>query len=65
MMEDAVSCNSRGLLELSENHTRKRREKVEVFQEVIRRLRESNDEEVNQPGFQDELWAHFTKLPLR
>ncbi|XP_055811579.1 serine/threonine-protein kinase STY46-like isoform X2 [Solanum dulcamara] len=65
MMEEAVSCSSRGLLELSQNHTRKRREKVEVFQEVIRRLRESNDEEANQPGFEDELWAHFTKLPLR
>jgi len=32
---------------------------------VIRRFRESNDEEANQPGFEDELWAHFTKLPLR
>ncbi|XP_049398465.1 serine/threonine-protein kinase STY46-like [Solanum stenotomum] len=65
MMEDSVSCSSKGLLELSQNRTRKRREKVEVFQEVIQRLRESNDEEVNQPGFEDELWAHFTKLPLR
>ncbi|KAM3199767.1 serine/threonine-protein kinase STY46 isoform X1 [Capsicum annuum] len=65
MMEDAVSCSSRGFSELSRNHTRKRREKVEVFQEVLRRLRELNDEEVNQPGFEDELWAHFTKLPLR
>ncbi|KAG5573567.1 hypothetical protein H5410_063333 [Solanum commersonii] len=64
-MEDSVSCNSKGLLVLSQNSTRKRREKVEVFQEVIRRLRESNDEEANQPGFEDELWAHFTKLPLR
>lgn len=65
MMEDSVSCSSGGLLELPQNRTRKRREKVEVFQEVIRRLRESNDEESNQPGFEDELWAHFTKLPLR
>ncbi|CAN4095470.1 unnamed protein product [Withania somnifera] len=64
-MEDAVSCSSRGLSELSRNHTRKRREKIEVFQQVLRRLRESNDEEANQPGFEDELWAHFTKLPLR
>ncbi|XP_060173520.1 serine/threonine-protein kinase STY46-like isoform X2 [Lycium barbarum] len=65
MMEDAVSCSSRGLLELSQSRTRRRREKVEVFQEVLRRLKESNDEEMNQPGFEDELWAHFTKLPLR
>ncbi|XP_015060680.1 serine/threonine-protein kinase STY46-like isoform X1 [Solanum pennellii] len=65
MMEDSLSCSSIGLLELPQNRTRKRREKVEVFQEVIRRLRESNDEESNQPGFADELWAHFTKLPLR
>ncbi|XP_059287453.1 serine/threonine-protein kinase STY46-like isoform X1 [Lycium ferocissimum] len=65
MMEDAVSCSSRGLLELSQSRTRRRREKVEVFQEVLRRLRELNNEEANQPGFEDELWAHFTKLPLR
>ncbi|CAN4105238.1 unnamed protein product [Withania somnifera] len=64
-MDDAVSCSSRGFSELSWNHTRKRREKVEVFQEVLRILRESTDEEANQPGFEDELWAHFTKLPLR
>ncbi|KAJ8539586.1 hypothetical protein K7X08_013838 [Anisodus acutangulus] len=65
-MEDAVSSSSKGLLELSQSLTRKkRREKVEVFQDVLRRLRESNDEEANQPGFEDELWAHFTKLPLR
>ncbi|KAK4354770.1 hypothetical protein RND71_026964 [Anisodus tanguticus] len=66
MMEDAVSSSSKGLLELSQSLTRKkRREKVDVFQDVLRRLRESNDEEANQPGFEDELWAHFTKLPLR
>ncbi|XP_019243225.1 PREDICTED: serine/threonine-protein kinase STY46-like isoform X2 [Nicotiana attenuata] len=66
MMEDAVSFSSRGLPESSQSRiTRKRREKVEIFQEVLRRLRESNDEEANQPDFEDELWAHFTKLPLR
>ncbi|XP_009776329.1 serine/threonine-protein kinase STY46-like isoform X2 [Nicotiana tabacum] len=66
MMEDAASFSSRGLSESSQSRiARKRREKVEVFQEVLRRLRESNDEEANQPDFEDELWAHFTKLPLR
>ncbi|XP_009624105.1 serine/threonine-protein kinase STY46-like [Nicotiana tabacum] len=65
-MEDAVSFSSRGLSESPQSRiTRKRREKVEVFQEVLRRLRESNDEDTNQPDFEDELWAHFTKLPLR
>lgn len=45
--------------------SRKRRPKVEVYQEVIRRLRESNCEEASEPGFEDQLWSHFTRLPLR
>ncbi|GER39964.1 protein kinase [Striga asiatica] len=45
--------------------TRKTRQKVEVFNEVLTRLRELDVEEANEPGFEDELWAHFSMLPLR
>ncbi|KAK1431353.1 hypothetical protein QVD17_07810 [Tagetes erecta] len=45
--------------------SRKRRPKVEVYQEVLRRLRESNCDEACQPGFEDQLWSHFSRLPVR
>ncbi|XP_076955319.1 serine/threonine-protein kinase STY46-like [Bidens hawaiensis] len=45
--------------------SRKRRPKVEVYQEVLRRLREANCEEASVPGFEDELWSHFSRLPVR
>ena len=43
---------------------RRRRPKVEVFEEVLRRLKEEC-EEVSEEGFEDELWSHFNRLPLR
>ncbi|KAK9666747.1 hypothetical protein RND81_14G208100 [Saponaria officinalis] len=39
--------------------------KVEVYNEVLRRLKESNNPEAVVPGFDDELWAHFYRLPAR
>ncbi|KAL8059310.1 hypothetical protein ABFX02_03G077700 [Erythranthe guttata] len=39
--------------------------KVAVFNEIMCRLRELNVEEAAEPGFEDELWAHFSMLPLR
>ncbi|PWA60471.1 serine-threonine/tyrosine-protein kinase catalytic domain-containing protein [Artemisia annua] len=40
---------------------------VEVFEEVLRRLKEFEPEceEVSEEGFEDELWSHFNRLPLR
>ncbi|KAL7155560.1 hypothetical protein ABFS83_03G083300 [Erythranthe nasuta] len=40
-------------------------QKVAVFNEVMCRLRELNVEEAAESGFEDELWAHFSMLPLR
>ncbi|KAJ9546048.1 hypothetical protein OSB04_025755 [Centaurea solstitialis] len=45
--------------------SRKRRPKVEVYMEVLRRLRESDCEEACRPGFEDQLWSHFSRLPVR
>nr|CAD1830571.1 unnamed protein product [Ananas comosus var. bracteatus] len=39
--------------------------KLDVFHEVVRRLRASNVPEALTPAFEDELWAHFNRLPAR
>ncbi|KAG8378000.1 hypothetical protein BUALT_Bualt08G0092600 [Buddleja alternifolia] len=63
-MGDSESCSSRQS-EWSPVQSRKRRQKIEVFQEVLIRLRELDVEEAAEPGFEDELWAHFSMLTLR
>ncbi|KDP26301.1 hypothetical protein JCGZ_22286 [Jatropha curcas] len=77
MMEDNDSCGSRAhdttttssssspSTTMSVTQGRKQRQKLEVYNEVLRRLKESNNEEANRPGFDDELWAHFHRLPTR
>lgn len=45
--------------------TRQQRHKVEVYNEILRRLKDSGHEEAMQPGFNDQLWAHFNRLPTR
>ncbi|KAI5069934.1 hypothetical protein GOP47_0014277 [Adiantum capillus-veneris] len=37
----------------------------EVCKEVLRKLRESDCEAVHLPGFEDDIIAHFTRLPTR
>nr|GEY18246.1 serine/threonine-protein kinase STY46-like isoform X3 [Tanacetum cinerariifolium] len=63
------SCSSRVPAAELTAVQRRRRPKVEVFEEVLRRLRESEceeeEEEVNEEGFEEELWSHFNRLPLR
>nr|CAD1830591.1 unnamed protein product [Ananas comosus var. bracteatus] len=39
--------------------------KLDVYHEVVRRLRASNVPEALTPAFEDELWAHFNRLPAR
>ncbi|XP_020112393.1 serine/threonine-protein kinase STY46-like isoform X2 [Ananas comosus] len=39
--------------------------KLDVYHEVVRRLRASNVPEALTPAFEDELWAHFNSLPAR
>ncbi|KAI9396737.1 hypothetical protein POPTR_004G179100v4 [Populus trichocarpa] len=40
-------------------------QKLEVYNEILRRLQESNHEEANLPGFDDQLWTPFNSLPTR
>ncbi|KAK4340501.1 hypothetical protein RND71_041963 [Anisodus tanguticus] len=61
MEDNKESCGSRVT---SGRHHRK---KLEVYNEVLRRLKEqsNNNHEALQPGFDDQLWAHFSRLPTR
>lgn len=64
-IKDNESCGSR-VMDSATTSGRFHRKKLEVYNEVLRRLKEeSNNPEALQPGFDDELWAHFNRLPSR
>ncbi|XP_020535437.1 serine/threonine-protein kinase STY8 isoform X2 [Jatropha curcas] len=63
-MGDTESCSSRAV-DFVPRQSRSWRQKVEVYNQVLRRLKDSNEEEALLPGFEDELWAHFCRLPTR
>ncbi|KAL9415536.1 hypothetical protein AB3S75_043764 [Citrus x aurantiifolia] len=48
-----------------QHQSRQHRQKLGVYNEVLRRLKESNNDEAIQPRFDDELWTHFNRLPTR
>lgn len=68
-MEDNESCGSgvqhRAKTTSSPAQSRQQRQKVEVYNEILRRLKDSGHEEARQPGFDDQLWTHFNRLPTR
>lgn len=41
------------------------RQKLEMYNEVLRRIQDSNWEEATLPDFDDHLWLHFNRLPAR
>ena len=43
----------------------KSRVKQEICREVLKKLRETNKEELQDPNFENELIAHFARLPTR
>ncbi|XP_074572426.1 serine/threonine-protein kinase STY46-like [Curcuma longa] len=70
MEEDAESCGS--WAEVDSSHARPRRQhhqrqrhKLDVYNEVLRRLREAGRLDLQSPSFEDELWNHFNRLPAR
>ncbi|KAK2974310.1 hypothetical protein RJ640_026871 [Escallonia rubra] len=63
-MEDNESCSSR-VVESTPTNSRHLRLKLEVYNEILRRLKDSSNHEAQPPGFDDELWAHFNRLPTR
>ncbi|XP_024922183.1 serine/threonine-protein kinase STY8 isoform X2 [Ziziphus jujuba] len=64
IMGDTESCGSRAV-DFSPTLSRKHKQKVDIYDEVLHRLRDLNVAESWLPGFEDELWAHFCRLPTR
>ncbi|CAK8540060.1 unnamed protein product [Lathyrus sativus] len=60
---DIESCGSRAVQ--SHANPRHHRQKLEVYNEVLRRIQDSDCEEAHVPGFDDQLWLHFNRLPAR
>ncbi|XP_023552583.1 serine/threonine-protein kinase STY8-like isoform X1 [Cucurbita pepo subsp. pepo] len=64
--DDVESCGSRASdSSSSQANPRHHRQKLDVYNEVLRRIQESNFHEANLPGFDDQLWLHFNRLPAR
>jgi len=63
-MEDTENCSSRAV-GFAPTLSRKQRQKVDVYNQVLHRLRDLSFAETSLPGFEDELWAHFHRLPAR
>lgn len=64
-MGDRESCNSRALINCGWSRGRIESLKIEVYNEILSRLRELNVSEATLPYFEDELWGHFNSLPTR
>ncbi|KAF3440364.1 hypothetical protein FNV43_RR18648 [Rhamnella rubrinervis] len=62
--EDVESCGSRAVSSW-QAQSRHQRQKLEVYNEVLHRIQESNFDEASLPGFDDQLWLHFNRLPAR
>nr|WIL59881.1 nodulation protein [Melilotus officinalis] len=60
---DIESCGSRAVQ--SHANPRHHRQKLEVYNEVLRRIQDSDCEDAHVPGFDDQLWLHFNRLPAR
>ncbi|XP_047311555.1 serine/threonine-protein kinase STY46-like [Impatiens glandulifera] len=67
VMEDNnnESCGSRVVESSSPVNARQHQRKLDAYNEVLRRLKDSDFQEAQQPGFEDELWIHFNRLPAR
>ncbi|XP_047049939.1 serine/threonine-protein kinase STY46-like [Lolium rigidum] len=49
----------------SRKQQQQQRHKLEVYTQVLRRLQDGGVPEGQSPGFEDELWCHFNRLPAR
>ncbi|TVU10236.1 hypothetical protein EJB05_43750 [Eragrostis curvula] len=61
----ATSSSSAGAAAMARKQQQQQRHKLEVYTEVLRRLHDSGMTEARAPGFDDELWSHFNRLPAR
>ncbi|XP_057805916.1 serine/threonine-protein kinase STY46-like isoform X2 [Salvia miltiorrhiza] len=67
VMEDIGSCGSTRREEKpsSAKTSRLQQKKAEVYNEVLRRLKEVGHYEAQEMDFDHQLWAHFNRLPPR
>jgi hypothetical protein len=49
----------------SRKQQQQQRHKLEVYTQVLRRLQDAGVPDAQSPGFEDELWSHFNRLPAR
>ncbi|KAI4325411.1 hypothetical protein MLD38_030814 [Melastoma candidum] len=66
--DEVESCGSKpvdGGGPLPSLQPRVQRHKLEAYNEVLQRLQSSGCEEARVPGFDDQLWLHFNRLPAR
>ncbi|KAL1541186.1 Serine/threonine-protein kinase sty46 [Salvia divinorum] len=64
-MEDIGSCGSRGEDHKPSAASRLQHKKAEAYNEVLRRLKEVGHFEAQEMDFDNQLWAHFNRLPPR
>uniref|UniRef100_A0A2N9FAY4 Protein kinase domain-containing protein n=1 Tax=Fagus sylvatica TaxID=28930 RepID=A0A2N9FAY4_FAGSY len=66
-MVDTESSTSGGLnfARTPSRFIREKKQKIDKYNEVLHRLKDLDFEESNLPAFEDELWAHFDRLPAR
>lgn len=64
VMELNDSCGSK-VVESSPRKSGPQRKKLEVYNNVLRRLKEVDHPEAQEPAFDDRLWEHFKRLPAR
>ncbi|GAA0172077.1 non-receptor serine/threonine protein kinase [Lithospermum erythrorhizon] len=62
-LDDNESCGSRATE--SPKRSRQHRQRLEVFNDVLQRLQQLNYDDVKLPGFEEQLWNHFNRLPAR
>lgn len=66
--EDVESCGSRAVFSHqppAPAPPRHQRQKLEVYNEVLRRIQDKNYEEAALSDFEDQLWLHFNRFPAR
>ncbi|KAK1439227.1 hypothetical protein QVD17_05043 [Tagetes erecta] len=63
MEDNNESCGSRAVD--SPKKSKQRRQKLEVYNDVLTRLYDMNHEDIQLPDFEDQLWIHFNRLPPR
>ncbi|XP_075474175.1 serine/threonine-protein kinase STY46-like isoform X2 [Primulina tabacum] len=64
VMELNDSCGSK-VVESAPRKTGPQQKKLEVYNNVLRRLKEVDHPEAQEPAFDDHIWEHFNRLPAR